>query len=86
MPMQYTEIFSSEKIENFTRKKNDNFNIFAQNIHCVYTLEPPRGCSNEYLQCMFWIRNKKIRYAPANANFLYKSGVCGGIHVTDMFS
>ena len=40
-PMQYTEIFSAVKIENFTRKKNDTciFNIFAQYIHCRYTLE-----------------------------------------------
>ena len=35
----------------------DNFKIFAQNIDCGYTLEPPRwGSSNEYLQAMF--RNK----------------------------
>ena len=40
--MQYTEIFSAVKIENFTRKKFDSFNIFAQNIDCGYTLEPPR--------------------------------------------
>ena len=37
------------------------FNIFPQNIHCEYTLEMPgrRGGSNEYQQCMFWIKNKK---------------------------
>ena len=39
-PMQYTEIVSAVKIENFTTKKNI-FNIFAQNIDCGYTLEPP---------------------------------------------
>ena len=45
--MQYTEIcfFSEEKIENFI----DFFNIFAQNMHCGYTLEPPH-------------KNKKSRY------------------------
>ena len=43
------------------------FNIFAQTILCGYTLEPPhRGSSNEYPQCMFWIKNKKIRYTLAN--------------------
>ena len=30
--MQYTEIFSFVKIENFNRKKKDNFLIFVQNI------------------------------------------------------
>ena len=33
-------------------KKCDVFLIFAQNIDCGYTLEPPRG-SNEYPQSMF---------------------------------
>ena len=40
--MQYTEIFSSVKIGIFARKKNDSLNIFAENIHDGYTLEPPR--------------------------------------------
>ena len=36
--------------------------IFAQNIDCGYTLEPPRrGGSNEYPQSMFWSKNKKNR-------------------------
>ena len=34
--------------------------MFAQNLHCGYTLEPPRSSGfNEYPQCMFWIKNKK---------------------------
>ena len=38
----------------FQLKVFDIFNIFAQNIDCGYTLEPPlRGGSNEYPQCMF---------------------------------
>ena len=42
-------------------------NIFAQNIDYGYTLEPPcRGGSKEYPQSMFWIKNKKNRYAPVN--------------------
>ena len=70
MPIQYTEIFSAVKMENFPRKKIDIFNNFAQNMHCGYTLEPPRrGGSNEYPQCMFWIKNKKIKYTPANPSF-----------------
>ena len=45
----------------------DIFLIFAENIDCGYTLEPPRrGGSNEYLQSMFWSKNKKNRYTPAN--------------------
>ena len=83
--MQYTEIFSVVKIEKFQKKGFDIFLIFAQNIDCGYTLEPPRrGGSNEYPQSMFWSKNKKNRYTPAN--LLYKSGVQGGIHCTDMFS
>ena len=35
------------------------FLIFAQNIDCGYTLEPPRrGGSNEYPQSVFWNKNK----------------------------
>ena len=41
MPMQYTEIFCALKIENFQLKNFDIFLIFAQNIDCGYTLEPP---------------------------------------------
>ena len=66
----------------------DIFLIFAQNINCGYTLEPPRrGGSNEYLQSMFWSKNKKNRYTLANPIFfLYKSGVQGGILSMEMFS
>ena len=65
MPMQCTEIFKVvKKIKNkkkMSRKNVDIFLIFAQNIECGYTLEPPRqGGFNEYPQCMFWIKNKKI--------------------------
>ena len=34
--------FSAVKIENFIGKKKDIFKVFAQNIDCGYTLEPPR--------------------------------------------
>ena len=47
--------------------------IFAGNIDCGYTLEPPRrggrGGSNEYPQSMFWSKNKKNRYTPAYSSF-----------------
>ena len=52
------------------------FFIFAQNIDCGYTLEPPReGGSNDYPQSMFWSKNKKNRPTPAYPVLLYKSGV-----------
>ena len=66
LPMQYTET-----VENFQLKTFDIFLlIFAQNIDCGYTLEPPRrGGSNEYPQSMFWSKNKKNRYTPAYPSF-----------------
>ena len=43
--------FLALKIENFQLKIFHIFLIFAQNIDCGYTLEPPRrGGSNEYPQ------------------------------------
>ena len=55
MPMQYTELFKVEKRnDNFQQKLFAIFLIFAQNIGCGYTLEPPpRGGSNQYPQSMF---------------------------------
>ena len=48
------------------------FLIFAQNMACRYTLEPPRRVdSNEYPQSMFWSKNKAIRNTHANAPFCY---------------
>ena len=38
------------------------FVIFAQNIDCVYTLEP-------YIQLMFQRKIKKNRYTPVNPSF-----------------
>ena len=70
MPMQYTKIFEVVKNENFQYNNFDIFLIFAQNIDCGYSLEPPRrGDSNEYLQSMFWSKNKKNRYTPAYPSF-----------------
>ena len=64
--------FFGFKNESFHWKKIDIFLIFAQNIDCGYTLEPPRrGGSNEYPQSMFWSKNKKNRYTPANPSFFY---------------
>ena len=55
--------------------------------HRLYTLGPPRrGGSNKYSQPMFWSKNKKIGMPLHIPVLLYKSGVQGGIHYTDMFS
>ena len=69
MPMQYTEIFQVVKSDNF-QNFFYSFLIFAQNIDCGYTLEPPRrGGSNEYPLSMFWSKNKKNRYTPPYPSF-----------------
>ena len=79
--MQYTVIFKVVKNENFQWKYFDIFLIFAQNIDCGYTLEPPRrGGSNEYPQFMFWSKNRKNRYTPAYPSFAIENGVQGDIH------
>ena len=50
---------------NLQIKNSDIFHIFAQNIDCGYSLEPPRrGGSNEYLQSMFLSINKKNNAYP----------------------
>ena len=70
LPMQYTEIFKIVKTENFQKNIFDIFFIFAQNIDCGYTLEPPRrGGSNEYPQSMSWSKNMKNMYNPAYPSF-----------------
>ena len=68
--MQYTEILKVVKNLNVGRNFLIFFLIFAQNIDCGYTLEPPRrGGSNEYPQSMFWSKNEKNRYTPAYPSF-----------------
>ena len=68
--MQYTEIFKVVKNEDLQQKFFDMFLIFAQNIDCGNTLEPPRrGGSNGYPQSMFWSKNKKNRHTPAKPSF-----------------
>ena len=68
---KYTEIFTT-KNENFQMKNSDNFHIFAQNIDCEYSLEPPhRGGSNEYPQSMFLSRDKKNNVYLCKPQFYY---------------
>ena len=51
--------------------------IFAQNIDCG---------SNEYPQSLFWSKIRKLGIPLHTPVLLYKSGVQGGIHYTDMYS
>ena len=43
MPVQYTAIFHGYKNDYFQMKNCNIFLIFAQNIDCGYTLEPPQS-------------------------------------------
>ena len=46
---KYIENFTSKKNENFQMKISDICHIFAQNIDCGYSLEPPRDvCMGSY--------------------------------------
>ena len=75
--MQYTEIFSAVKIEKIHQKKKDIFLIFAQNIDCVYSLEPPRrGGSNEYSQSMFC-----SKVYPCKPQLFYVIVGCKGVYI-----
>ena len=59
--MFYIDLSEVIKIEHFQQNFFLYiFLIFAQNIDCGYTLEPPH---------MFWIKYKNIRYTPANPSF-----------------
>ena len=54
-PIQCTVIFQRCKNDYFQMKICDIFLIFAQNIHCGYTLEP----SNEYPNLCFRAKIRK---------------------------
>ena len=60
------------KNENFQIKNPEIFHIFAPNIDCGYSLEPPRwGGSNEYPQSMLLSRNKKNNVYPFKPQVYY---------------
>ena len=64
---KYIENFTTKNWK-FSDKNSDIFNISAQNIYCVNSLEPPRrGGSNEYPQSMLL---SKIVY-PCKPQFYY---------------
>ena len=51
---KYTENFTPKNLSFLDKKNSDIFQISAQNIDCVYLLEPPqRGGSNKYHNLCF---------------------------------
>ena len=84
---KYTENFTTKKWQFFQIKNSDNFHIFAQNIDCGYSLEPPRrGGSNEYPQYMFLSRNNKNNIYPCKPQFYYIKVGFKGVKIISMFS
>ena len=74
---KYIEILTTKQ-ENFQIKNSDIFIFFAQNIYCVYLLEPPRrGGSNEYPQSIFLSKIRKMVYTPVNRFYHIKVGFKG---------
>ena len=71
MPIQIYWEFYHQKTKTFRWKTLDIFfYIFAQNIDCGYSLEPPQqGSSNAYPQSMFLSRRKKINVYPCKPQF-----------------
>ena len=69
-PIQIHCKFYRRKHENIKMKNCDIFLIFAQNIDCKCSLEPPqRGGSNEYHNLCFQPEIRKIMYTPVNPSF-----------------
>ena len=83
MSVQYTAIFHGCKNDNFQIIIFDIFLIFAQNIDCGYTLEPPqRGGSNEYPQSMFWSKKREKYVYPSKPQFFYIKVGYKGVFIT----
>ena len=76
-PCNIQRLFSEAKIENFIGKISIFYNVFAQNIDCGYTLEPPRRSgSNEYPRAKI----RKLGIPLHTQVFLYKSGIFNGVY------
>ena len=70
MPTQIYWKFHPQISQDFSDKNSGIFHIFAQNIDCGYSLEPPhRGGSNEYPHSLFWAEIRKIMYTPVKPSF-----------------
>ena len=61
--LKYIQNITSKNWKFSDKKKNsDIFHIYAQNIDCVYSLEPPRRTHN----LCFWAKIRKIIYTHVN--------------------
>ena len=69
---KYIETFTTKKWKCSDKKFWYLFIFLLKNIDCGYSLEPPRGGSNEYPQSMFLSRNKKTNVYPVNPSFAIK--------------
>ena len=83
--------FIAIKNENFQQKKIDIFSNFCSKHRLRIHVKNRRGGahgSNEYLQCMFWNKNKtKINISLQTRVLLYEKGEGGGgTYYTDMLS
>ena len=83
MSVQYAATSQNGENDNFWLKIFDIFLIFAQNIDCWYTIEPPqRGGSNKYPQSMFCSENKKKYVYLCKPQFYYIKVGCKGIFIS----
>ena len=83
MPIQYTVIFHGCKNDYFQTKNYDIFLIFAQNIDCGYTLEPPLSVAvltSTHNLC-FGAKIRKNVY-PCKPQFYYIKVRCKGVFIT----
>ena len=82
-PCNKQRFFELKKLKIFCRNSLIFFLFLLKKIDCGYTLEPPRrGGSNEYPQSMFWSKNKKNRYTPANPSFANIKVGFEGVHIS----
>ena len=70
--MQYRAIFHGCKNVHFQMKVFNIFLIFAQNIDCGYTLEPPQ----------YVLEQKYEKVYPCKPQFYYIKVGCKGVFVT----
>ena len=82
-PIQIYWKFHHQNLKVYRYVKNsDIFHIYAQNIDCEYSFEPPRrGGSNEYIQSMFLSRNTKHNIYRCKPQFYYTNVRFKGVKI-----
>ena len=76
--IQSVSVLSVLRYRTFTCKKKSHYESMPMQNTEIFS----RGGSNEYLQCMFWTKNKKIRYTPANPIFFYINVGFKGVYIS----